>query len=195
MKHHVGALLLLAAALTAQVRGTAQARLGESENRCDQRYGRPRHSQASANGRLSKTYQKSGFIVSVEFVRERRWLILRPFIARAITYRAEADNDAAGEPPDLDDETIERLLAVNAGKDVWKESNLNFDAARSNDSDESVRILQRADAVRVWKRRDGARALYDRRRRELTLRETGASPAEGEEGPPGGEGALDLEGF
>lgn len=179
--------LLWVAGLVILLQGTCEARLGESARECNKRYGEPLESLVSNDDKsMIRTYEKAGIHVRVEFA--RRGLFKR-FVATAITYsRAAAEGEAAAP---LNDAEVRQLLSANDARDPWEELNMIFEAARGATIEEQARILHKAESFSFWKRRDGARAAFNKQTGELALRAADAGDTEKSDDPEAGS----LDGF
>ena len=82
----------------------AFARIGESPEQCQQRYGAPFESHPDSAG-----YHKSGFIIGVSFYEGK---VVR------ILYRKVAEI-SPGTGGNISDNDIEQFLKLNAGKSTW----------------------------------------------------------------------------
>ena len=97
--------LLLLVAFTS----SAFARLGETLQQCEQRYGKPAQSDAT-----SLTFQKSGFFLIVYFFEGK---------CDKITYR-KVEQNALGKGVEISDNELSQLMQLNAGGRQWKKINL-----------------------------------------------------------------------
>ena len=91
--------------LMAIAASSASARIGDTPEQCQQRYGAPYKSQAPWT-----YYKKSGFILMVSFYEGK---------VDCISYRKVEEN-ALGKGVDISDNEIDQLLKLNAGQATWK---------------------------------------------------------------------------
>jgi hypothetical protein len=152
--------------------GLAEARLGETRNQCDSRYGMPVSLSDSA-GVVACVYRKAGFEIRIEF-EKRKGLIFRRLVACKLVYSKPDPAGTEARLP-LTDGELKALLAANVGKSRWRQLDMYIEAAKTSDVDKRVQMLRDADKFTIWTRdHDDSQAIHDLRQGTFTVRSPNA---------------------
>ncbi|MFC1498279.1 hypothetical protein ACFLS1_07410 [Verrucomicrobiota bacterium] len=124
------------------------ARLGETIEKCDKRYGKPVKIYKGG-----KVYHENGFNINVTFTNNTAFLI---------TYsKPKKEDDLIRQR--LTSKEIDKFLKVNSQKAKWKQRDPMARFFSVNDNIERLAMLRESEAQIVWDRSDGkALAFYDK---------------------------------
>ena len=148
----------------------AEARLDESKGECEDRYGPPVTEEVEGRTMVA-VYEKSGYRVKVEFELRK---VLFFTLSRAVAVAYSKPESEKGNRP-LSAEELNTFLSANAQDEVWRKLDMTVEATRSGTREGQMKALLDARKYTLWRRSDGAAAVYDREEHELHIRASDAA--------------------